>query len=251
MGYYALSTLALSGMLTFPSAAREVIEPRIMEEAHTLHDPSVLDRYLYRPLAINACYLPLMIAPLYFMVPLLIKWMLPLYTQGIIPLQIILFGFYFLSVFYPLRGIIVAHRLQKDAALLMVLCVLINVGFSLIALKAGFGIIGVSVANSAGYAALLFLMASMLRWRQGIHFPLKKIWPVLAAFPLLCVGIWTSQTWLEPLLGDGFVGAVVQSALLFGAGLALVTLAEYKTALLKGISPLSIFRAIARKRLKK
>ena len=37
VGYYALATLALRGMLNFPGAAREVVEPRIMEKADTLH----------------------------------------------------------------------------------------------------------------------------------------------------------------------------------------------------------------------
>jgi O-antigen/teichoic acid export membrane protein len=248
VGYYALSTLALSGMLDFPGAAREVIEPRIMEEAHTLHDPSVLDRYIYRPLVINACYLPLIIAPLYFLIPPLIEWLLPLYVKGIAPLQAVLFGFYFLAVFYPLRGIIVACHRQKEAALLTALGVLINVGFSLIALKTGFGILGVSVANSASYAVLLLLMAGLLYWRCGIRFPIAKVWPVMAAFLLLCAAVWASRTLIQPLTGGGFMGAIIQSTLLVGLGFVLVTLAEYKIPLLRGLSPLSILRTMVCKR---
>jgi len=246
VGYYALATLALNGMLKFPGVAREVIEPRLMEKADTLHHEGVLDQYLYRPLVVNACYIPLMITPLYFLLPLLIEWMLPLYTRGIVPLQIVLFGFYFLAVFYPLRGIIVAHRLQKAAALLMVFCVLINIGLSLLALEFGFGIIGVSLANTAAYAVLLLLMAALLRWRRGLRFPLAKIWPILAALPLLCISIWASRLWIEPWVGTGWLGAIAQSALLLGASLVLLTVAEYKVSLLKGLSPLSILRTILR-----
>ncbi len=247
VGYYALATLALRGMLNFPGAAREVIEPRIMEKVDTLHRADMLDRYLYRPLVINACYLPLIIAPLYFLLPPLLEWALPLYTQGILPLQIVLFGFYFLAVFYPMRGLIVAHRLQKVAALLSVLGVLINVGLSLLALELGFGIIGVSVANSVSYAALLLLMSALLRLRQKIRFPFGKIWPVVVAFPLLCATIWASRLWVEPWVGTSWRGAMAQSALLFGTGLALLTLAEYRVPLLKGLSPFSILRTLLRK----
>ncbi len=247
VGYYALATLALRGMLNFPGAAREVIEPRIMEQADMLHDEAMLDRYLYRPLVLNACYLPLMIAPLYFLLPPLIEWMLPLYKQGIVPLQIVLFGFFFLAVFYPMRGIIVAHRLQKTMALLTVVCVLINIGLSILALESGFGIIGVSLANSASYALVPVLMAALLRRKRGVHFPLAKVWPVLTAFPLLCAGIWASRAWVGPWVGSGFVGAIIQSALLFGIGLALLIIAEHKMSLLKGISPLSILRTMLRK----
>jgi len=248
VGYYALATLALRGMLNFPGAAREVIEPRIMEQADVLHNEAVLDRYLYRPLVLNACYLPLMIAPLYFLLPPLIEWMLPLYTQGIVPLQIVLFGFFFLAVFYPMRGIIVAHGLQKTMALLTVVCVLINIGLSILALESGFGIIGVSVANSVSYALVPVLMAALLRRKRGVHFPLAKVWPVLTAFPLLCASIWSCRLLISPLVGSGFVGAVVQAALIFGAGLALLTVAEYKMTLLKGVSPISMLGTLLRKR---
>jgi len=244
VGYYALSTLALNGLLHFPGAACEVVEPRIMEKADTLHDQAVLDRYLYRPLAISACYLPLIIAPLYFLLPVLIRWLLPLYAQGIVPVQTVLFGFYFLAIFFPLRGIIIAHHLQKTEAVLMVLCVLLSIAFSLLALEAGFGIIGVAVANSASYAVLPLLMAALLRYRRGIRFPLAKVWPALVAFPLLCAAIWISRTWVEPLVGDSFIGALVQASLLFGTGLALVIVAEYKVSLLKGLSPLSVLRTM-------
>ncbi len=247
VGYYALSTLALSGMLNFPGAAREVVEPRMMQELDSLQSETVLDRYLYRPLIINACYLPLIIAPLYFMVSPLIKGLLPQYTEGIIPLQIVLFGFYFLAVFFPMRGIIVANRRQKAAALLATIGVLVNIGLSLAALAAGFGIIGVAIANSISYAILLFLMAGLLKQRCDIRFPLEKIWLVLAAFPILCASVWASRLWIEPRVGAGFIGAMIQSALLFGLGLVLVTIAEYKIPLLKGLSPLSILRTILRK----
>lgn len=247
VGYYALSTLALSGLLDFPGAAREVIEPRIMEAADTLKDQAVLDQYLYRPIVINACYLPLIIAPAYFMIPPLIQWLLPLYVKGIAPLQTVLFGFYFLAVLYPLRGIIVACHRQKEAALMMALGVLVNVGLSLIALKASFGILGVSVANSASYAVLLFLMAGLMRLRCGISFPIAKVWPVFVSFLLLCAAVWASRLLIQPLTGGGFAGAAIQSALVLGMGFVLVTLAEYKIPLLQGLSPLSILRTMVSK----
>jgi len=246
VGYYALSTLALGGMLNFPGAAREVVEPRMMQELDSLQGEAVLDRYLYRPLVINACYLPLIIAPLYFLLPPLIEWLLPQYTQGIVPLQTVLFGFYFLAVFYPMRGIIVANRLQKAAALLAGVGLLINVGLSLLALKMGTGIIGVATANSISYAILFLLMAALLQRQRNIRFPFAKIWPVLVAFPLLCASVWASRLWIEPWVGSGWVGAIVQSGVLFSAGLVLLIVAEYKVALLKGLSPLSILRTILR-----
>jgi O-antigen/teichoic acid export membrane protein len=248
VGYYALATLALGALLDFPGAAREVLEPRIMEELDTLHSEALLDRYLYRPLVINACYLPLLIAPGYFMISPLIEWILPSYIQGVVPLQIILFGFYFLAVFYPMRGIIVAYRLQKAAVLLAGGSVLVNVALSLAALQAGFGITGVAVANSVSYAVLLILMAGLLKIRQGIRFPFEKVWPVPAAFLLLCAAVWISRILIQPLTGSGFAGAVIQSALILGTGFVLVTLAEYKMPLLQGASPLSILRLMLRKR---
>jgi len=234
VGYYALATLALSGMLN-------------MEKADSLHNEEVLDRYLYQPLVLNACYLPLILGPLYFLLPALIEWILPRYVQGIVPLQIIILGFYFLATFYPLRGFVVALRLQTRAALLASLAVLINVGLSFAALKAGFGIIGVAIANSASYALLLIFVAVLLRLRRNISFPFSKIWPVFVAFPILCISVWGSHLLIEPWAGSGLIGALVQAALFFGTGLVLLTVAEHNMKLLKGVSPLSILRTILRK----
>ena len=247
VGYYALATLALRGMLNFPGAAREVVEPRIMESIASLRDPDTLGTYLYRPLVINVLYLPLLITPLYFLLPPLIEWFLPLYTRGIVPLQLVLFGFYFLAVSYPLRGVIVALRLQKAAALLMVPCLLLNVGWSLVALKLGYGIVGVSLANSASYAVLLLGMAYLLRQRRGIPFPLVMTWPVITAFPVLCASIWASVHWLQPHVGSGFSGAAIQSILLSGSGLAIVLFAGRHISLLKQVSPLAIIRSMVKK----
>ena len=247
VGYYALASLIHRGMIQFPGAAREVLEPRIMENSGSLHEKAVLNRYLYRPLVINACYLPLIIGPIYFLLSPLIGSLLPLYTESIIPLQIILFGFFFLAVSFPLRSILIAQGLQKFIALITFVTLLVNVGLSLLALAAGTGIIGVSIANGIGYAVLLFLMAALLRLKGGILFPLSKLWPVLTSVPLLCLGIWASRMLIEPQLGTGWLGAMAQSALLFGTGLALLTVAEHKMTLLKGLSPLSILRTILRK----
>jgi len=172
---------------------------------------------------------------------------LPRYIQGIAPLQIILFGFYFLATFYPLRGFVVALRLQMGAALLASLAVLINVGLSLAALKTGFGIIGVATANSVSYAVLLFFVAALLRLRRNIPFPFSKIWPVFTAFPVLCFSIWASRMLIEPWVGCGFFGALIQAVLFFGAGLVLLIVAEHKMNLLKGVSPISILGTILSK----
>jgi len=247
VGYYALAAMALNGMLAFPGAAREVVEPRIMEEADGIRRPEVLNRYLYQPLVLNACYLPLIIIPLYFMLPPLIRAFLPLYGPGVPALQIILLGFYFLAVFYPLRGIIVACRLQRHVAALMVVCISVNVGLSFLAIRMDAGITGVAVANTVSYAFLLFIMAALLRRVRNIRFPLKKVWPVLVAFPLSCASIWLSQSLIGSRIENEWLGAVLQAGLLTPAGLGLITLAEHKLSILEGVSPLSGLKAVLRK----
>jgi O-antigen/teichoic acid export membrane protein len=247
VGYYALAAMALNGMLTFPGAAREVVEPRIMEQADAMHRPEILNRYLYQPLVLNACYLPLIIIPLYFMLPPFLRSMLPRYAPGIPALQIILLGFYFLAVFYPLRGIIVACKLQRLVAVCMVFCISANVGLSLLALRLNTGITGVATANTVSYAVLLIVMVFLLARFRGIRFPLKKIWPVWSAFPLLCISIWASQTWIAPRITNEYFSALLQSGLLVFAGFCLITLAGQKISILRGISPLAGLKAVLKK----
>ncbi len=243
VGCYALAPLALTGMLQFSGAAREVVEPRIMEEANTLGDQAVLNRYLYRPLVINACCVPLIIAPLYFLLPPLIDWFLPKYSSGVPPLQIALFGFYFLALFYPLRGIIVAHRMQVASAFVLLLCLGINVGLSLLALERDAGITGVALANSISYAALLLLTVAALKGLRGVPVAIGRTWPVFAAFPLLCATVYASQTWLAPRLPAGLPAAIVQSTLVGGVGLALLGFIAPRLDVLGRKNPVSMLRA--------
>ena len=242
VGYYALATLALRGMLNFPGAAREVVEPRIMEAADSLEEESVLDTFLYRPLVANAFYLPFIIIPGYYFIPPLLTWLLPKYTAGIVPLQLILFGFYFLATAYPLRGILIGLRLQRPAALLMALCVILTVGFSLLALHTGHGIVGVSVANSLSYALMLIFNAWLLKMLRRVRFPLRKVWPVWIVFPFMCSGIWASDRWLKPLLPEGFIAATVQTGLLCLLGVAVVLWAGHRMPLMAGVRPQDFFR---------
>jgi len=248
VGCYALATLALTGMLQFSGAAREVVEPRIMEQANTLRDPAVLNRYLYRPLVINACCVPLIIAPLYFLLPPLIDWFLPKYSSGVPPVQVALFGFYFLALFYPLRGIIVAHRMQVASAFVLLLCLGINVGLSFVALERGAGITGVALANSISYAALLLLTIAALNGLRGVPMAIRKTWPVLAAFPVLCGTVYASQTWLAPKLPAGLPAAIIQSALVGGTGLGLLALAIPRMDVLGGKTPGSVLRSMLSKK---
>lgn len=247
VGCYALATLALRGMLQFSGAAREVVEPRIMEQADTLRDTQVLDQYLYRPLVINAICVPLVIAPLYFVLPPVIDSFLPKYSPGIPPLQIALFGFYFLALFYPLRGIIVAHRMQAALAGVLLLCLGINVGLSFVALEREAGITGVAVANSISYAALLLLTIGALKLLRGVPIAINKIWPVAIAFPLLCGGVFASETWLEPTLPSGLTAAIIQATVMTVCGLALLTVAAAKLDILGRTTPIGVLKMLRKK----
>jgi len=52
---------------------------------------------------------------------------------------------------------------------------------------------------------------------------------------------------IEPWVGCGFFGALIQAVLFFGAGLVLLIVAEHKMNLLKGVSPISILGTILSK----
>lgn len=248
VGCYALGTLALNGMLQFSGAAREVVEPRIMEQADTLRDPVVLNQYLYRPLVVNACCVPIIIAPLYFLLPPLIDWFLPKYSPGIPPLQVALFGFYFLALFYPLRGIIVATGMQVASALVLLLCLGINVGLSLVALERQVGITGVAIANSISFAALLILTVAALNRLRGVPIALRKTWPIVAGFPILVGIVFASQTWVEPLLPAGLTGAVIQSVIATGLGLTLLSLAASRLEILGRTTPVAMLKTMLSKK---
>ncbi|MBF0327747.1 MAG: oligosaccharide flippase family protein [Nitrospirae bacterium] len=160
LGYYSFAVTVFTFMIQIPGAAREVIEPRLMSELNNKSKQAVLDEYLFKPLINTAYYLPFIIGPIVFAIPVLTTLLFPKYTEAIVPAQIMTIGGYFFSLSYLTRGIIVANNWQLKASAIVLFICLLNTLTNIFLLSSGIGIAAVAAVSSISYfllfATLLF-----------------------------------------------------------------------------------------------
>jgi len=112
LGYYGIAIVVHDFLMQVPGTSREVIEPRLMRHLTQNSDEKNLREYLLKPLVNTAYFMPLLIGPVFFIIPGLVSLALPRYVQGITPTLIITLGGYFYSLNYIFRGLIVANNWQ-------------------------------------------------------------------------------------------------------------------------------------------
>jgi O-antigen/teichoic acid export membrane protein len=200
LGYYSLSSLILGGLLQIPGAAREIIEPRLMEQTGR-QARIAYNTFLIKPLINTAFYMTFLISGVIVVFPLFCELLLPRYTAGIMPVRVIAFGAYFMAMMYVFRGVIVAQRRQTGAAMIMSVTVVFNVIAGIAVLEAGGGIIGMAAVTALSgfvlFAALLVFVWSgiqhMTPRKKRVLYQLAIPFPIMA---LLLAAGWRLSSWL-------------------------------------------------------
>jgi len=191
LGYYGIAVMVFSFIRRVPGSSREVIEPRLMQSLGMKNMGDTLQEYLLKPLINSAYYLPFLIGPAVFILPVFITLLLPRYIPGIVPAQIILIGSYFVALTYITRGAIVANDWQLRAALVMCSALIVGIVVNVAILKNGFGIKGVAVGSSISFLFQFLIILRFIRSRcSDIQLPWKQTltglcWP----FPFMCIMI--------------------------------------------------------------
>lgn len=175
LGFYGIAIMILGFFLTIPGSTREVMEPALMESVNSNSMLENTTEFFLKPLINLAYFLPLLIGPVIFIVPILIPIVLPNYIDGILPTQIMMIGGYFLAMSYTTRGIIIANNLQVKAIAIMVLSIPVNVVVSIYFINLELGITGVALGSSISYMVLWLSLLAFIRkhcdyskhqWRQ-------------------------------------------------------------------------------------
>ncbi len=151
LGYYGIAIMVFNFLMNIPNVARTVIEPKLMQEMQSESREESLKKYFLSPLFNTAYYMPILAVPVFFILPPVIPLLLPRYTPGIEPSQILIIGCYFLALAHVSRGIIVANNLQIKA-LGIAFCVLIlNISVSSILAIKGFGINSIAICSTISF----------------------------------------------------------------------------------------------------
>lgn len=184
VGYYAIAIMVHHFVMNIPVAARSVNETRLMRNLGNHSEQEVLSEYFFKPLLTTAYLMPFLIGSVIISMPPVIPAILPRYSPGVIPAQILTFGCYFFSLFFVTRGIIVARQLQVKASVIMFAVASLHVVTGIICLKMGFGINGMAVVSCLSLLNLFVSIFIFLMRRVTVEKPVLRSHITVLCLPL-------------------------------------------------------------------
>lgn len=179
VGLYALGGMILGFLMNVPGVSREVLEPRLMQEMANGIDAGLVQRYLLDPLFKSAVLMPLLLAPVEIILPVVIEYLLPAYRDGLPAIRTVLLGSFFLALLYPLRGLMVAGSWQSLSLRNSILALLAALAANLLILRSGGDLIAVGVVSVMAFALLFTLDLAGLARRLHIRHRLRLRRPLL------------------------------------------------------------------------
>ncbi len=237
LGYYGIAAMIISSLIQIPGAARDVIEPRLMQDLDNNSEEKILNEYFFKPLFNTAYLLPFLIGPVFFLLPLIIPLVLPRYVPGILPAQINVIGCYFLLMSYPARGIIVANNWQLKASTILVLTLFVNITLNIFFLKLEMGLKGVAIGSSVSF---LILFISLLLFIGKRSTNTYKDWTtnikgLCLPFPVMCASILLVENLSKIVQVNYYLIVFIKIAIFFTIMLTTHNIAFKKYPLIKEI----------------
>lgn len=115
VGLYTIGSSLVALLARVPGASREVVESDMMAAGMDPQAQAFLDSYVTEPLRRTAVLMPVAIGTGWFLLSPLVEQLLPEYVQSVPPARIMLLCGYFLALTYPVRGAVIAYRLERPA----------------------------------------------------------------------------------------------------------------------------------------
>jgi O-antigen/teichoic acid export membrane protein len=211
LGYYSISLIVVEFIMHIPSASREILEPKIIENLVHESEENILTNFLLRPLINTSFYIPLLIGCVFFLLPIVLPSLLPAYSLGLVPSQIALYTAYFISLIFITRGLIVAYRLQYAACIISIIVIIFNVILSIVAAKSGLGLEGIACSSAIAQCLHLLLLLGLIRKhcassfakiRRKLSLPLYPFFAMTLLFLALSYlqAIWQFSIFLENII---------------------------------------------------
>ena len=208
LGHFGIAIMVFNFAMNLPASVREVIEPQMMAGLGE-NRPDFLREFLFRPLLRTAFFMPFVLGPAVLLAPATIRLLLPAYVPGIVSVQIVCLGGFFLALTYILRSVVVAMGLELRAALFGLGIAGGNVALGMGFIRAGWGLEGVAAATSISLGGLYLCLFRLLRrhaaepdgWRRASWGGLEPFVALLAGLGALRLAFGAPQT-LAPALGQ-------------------------------------------------
>lgn len=161
VGYYSLTSLLVVPISLFVTSINNVLFVETLNSSSRENNKKLIERNFKLPSNTLTYVLPFIIAIFNLVLPTIILLVLPKYSEGIIPAQIFIWGMYFYTMTGFFTNTIVSVDKQKIIPVLLFISSTINLVFCILLLKAGMGIIGISIATAFAYICYSILTVIM------------------------------------------------------------------------------------------
>lgn len=237
LGYFGIAMLIVGFLQHLPGTAREILEPRMMRSVADSSTEHIVNEYLLKPFINTAFLLPLVLGPIILMLPAFVPLVLPRYTPGIVPTQILVCGFYFLALSEPSSALVFAFDWQVKSLFFMPAILLVNAAISIFLIGRGYGIAGVALGSSISYfllfVAYLIFLAVLLKDKGKAWMP--HVAATFIPLPVMGGAIFLLHYVVPRIVKNSYLSAILCSAILMGVMFLMHRLACARLPLLKKI----------------
>jgi O-antigen/teichoic acid export membrane protein len=149
LGYLGLALLLVSVVSLIPAMASQVLYPRINYHfGNTGRNIEALRSYVLIPPVILSCLLPLVIGPLYLILPIVVETFLPAYTPGVTAARIVAVGIFFYGILGLTDYFLVTTGKLKQYALFGCVALVFNIILDYSFIRMGYGIEGIALGGT-------------------------------------------------------------------------------------------------------
>ncbi len=147
LGVYSLAIMAYSYISTIPNSVGIVLIPNFHEKFGKTEDPKMLKEYLSKSTRAFSDLMPVLIAGVWCFAPFLAYHVLPDFRESIAPMKVLVLSAFYLALSHPYQYFLAVIRRQKVVVPIIAVACLFSFGTNYVALKGGWGLMGVSFAT--------------------------------------------------------------------------------------------------------
>ena len=149
LGYLGLALLLVSVVTLIPAMACQVLYPRINYHfGNTGRNIEALRSYVLMPSVILGCLLPIVIGPLFLILPAVVGTFLPAYTPGTAAARIVAVGIFFYGILGLTDYFLVTTGKLKQYALFGCTALVFNIILDYSFIRMGYGIEGIAFGGT-------------------------------------------------------------------------------------------------------
>lgn len=211
LGLYTIAVLTWGYVYTFPNAVAIIFIPNFQERFGQNEQVKDLKSYVSKSVSGLSNSVPFFLGLAWFLAPGVIEVVLPKFSGGIGALKYLVLGAFFAALYQPFEHFMIAIRKPLAVLPIGAVTVLLAVMFNWLAIRGGYGIVGVAVATSS----IALFKFTLVYFVASQHlFSAREMWinyiKVIGQFVYLFTILWFLQG-ISFIDTHAFLNAVLRS----------------------------------------